>query len=93
MAKVELFSSGASDEIYNFKCPACGEIHQFWTIKNGKPWWDFNGDVENPTVSPSIATTMWNKGFCHCFIKNGEIQYLNDCTHHLAGQTVKMENI
>ena len=27
---------------------------------------------------------------CHSFVKNGEIQFLNDCTHELAGQTVKL---
>lgn len=25
---------------------------------------------------------------CHTFIKNGEIQFLGDCSHALAGQTV-----
>jgi hypothetical protein len=27
---------------------------------------------------------------CHSFIKNGLIQFLNDCTHKLKGQTVKL---
>lgn len=27
---------------------------------------------------------------CHSFIKDGKIQFLNDCTHELAGQTVGM---
>ncbi|MDR5013480.1 DUF6527 family protein [Aeromonas veronii] len=25
---------------------------------------------------------------CHSFVTDGRIQFLNDCTHHLAGQTV-----
>lgn len=25
---------------------------------------------------------------CHCFVVNGQMQMLNDCTHTLAGQTV-----
>lgn len=25
---------------------------------------------------------------CHSFVRNGQIQYLADCTHHLAGLTV-----
>jgi hypothetical protein len=25
---------------------------------------------------------------CHSFVTDGNIQYLNDCTHELAGQTV-----
>lgn len=92
MAKVKLHLSNDTEEIWGFKCPACGRTHQFWTKKDGKPWWSFNGDVENPTVHPSVAVTM-HDGFCHFFIKDGKMQFLNDCTHRLAGNTVEMENI
>ena len=27
---------------------------------------------------------------CHSFVTNGRIQYLGDCTHKLAGQTVDL---
>lgn len=27
---------------------------------------------------------------CHSFITNGKIEYLNDCTHELAGQSIPM---
>lgn len=27
-------------------------------------------------------------GLCHSFVKDGKIQFLTDCTHKLAGQTV-----
>lgn len=27
---------------------------------------------------------------CHSFITDGKIRYLNDCTHHLKGQTVEL---
>lgn len=30
---------------------------------------------------------------CHSFVTNGRIQFLNDCTHGLAGQTVELPNI
>lgn len=30
---------------------------------------------------------------CHLFITDGNIKYLNDCTHNLAGETVPMEDI
>jgi hypothetical protein len=30
---------------------------------------------------------------CHSFITNGKIQYLSDCTHHLAGQTVELSEL
>lgn len=58
--------------------------------------WDFNGDLSNPTVSPSILVKhptgdKWN--VCHSFIKDGKIQYLPDCTHDLAGETIDMANV
>ena len=28
---------------------------------------------------------------CHSFIRDGQIQFLSDCTHELAGKTVPME--
>lgn len=30
---------------------------------------------------------------CHLFVKNGFIQYLDDCTHAFAGKTVKMHGV
>lgn len=32
-------------------------------------------------------------GTCHSFVTNGAIQFLGDCTHHLAGQTVPLPPI
>lgn len=28
---------------------------------------------------------------CHSFVRDGQIQFLNDCTHSLAGQTVPLK--
>ncbi len=30
---------------------------------------------------------------CHSFVKDGMIQFLGDCTHALAGQTVPLEDL
>ncbi|CAN7331018.1 DUF6527 family protein [Variovorax sp. LjRoot84] len=32
-------------------------------------------------------------GICHSFVTDGRIQFLGDCTHALAGQTVELEEI
>jgi len=83
---------------YNFNCPGCGFAHGVWT-KTENPLtharWDFNGDVNNPTVSPSILVRGYDgekeqNYVCHSFIKAGKIQFLGDCTHALAGQTVEL---
>lgn len=32
-------------------------------------------------------------GICHSFVTDGRIQFLSDCTHALAGQTVELPEI
>lgn len=72
-------------EVRLWWCIACDEYHQ----DGGK--WEFNGDPEKPTFSPSflLHETPTHKR-CHTFIRNGKIEYLGDCTHDYAGKTVDM---
>lgn len=53
--------------------------------------WDFDGNLEAPTFSPSLLT-RWDgvERVCHSFIRNGHWEFLADSTHELAGQTVPM---
>lgn len=65
---------------------------------NGKPTWGFNGNLERPTFTPSILSKYsCREGepeyVCHSFVRDGLIQFLNDCTHALAGQTVDLPDI
>lgn len=39
---------------------------------------------------PEEGEPPFKCGICHSFVTNGKIQYLGDCTHELAGQTVNM---
>jgi hypothetical protein len=56
------------------------------------PCWKWNGDVLKPTLSPSLLT--WTDDVrCHSFIREGRIQFLQDCSHELAGQTVDLLDI
>ena len=84
---------------FTFKCPGCGSHHFVNTNKKcGQATWEFNGDVNNPTVSPSLLV-RWTYGpekaqyVCHSFITNGKIQFLGDCTHKLKNQTVEIPEI
>jgi hypothetical protein len=73
-------------------CPGCDQIHT-WQIGSAKgPNWEWNGDLEKPTVSPSILTTF-QAGPCHVFIRDGVIDFLSDCWHKLAGQQVPMVDV
>lgn len=79
-------------------CPGCGALHCFSIDKpNGMgSQWSWNGDIEKPTFSPSILvrcdyTTVGKlDDICHSFVSDGKMQFLADCTHSLAGQTVEL---
>lgn len=83
-------------------CPGCqcGHVINLEPGSNGvggrKPCWTFNGDERHPTFEPSLLVT-YPYGDppeirrCHSFIRNGQIQFLSDCTHELAGKAVPLE--
>lgn len=75
---------------YWFMCPGCGKSHA-WGDQ-----WQFNGDYERPTVSPSLLV-HWGpqdeRKTCHSFIKDGMIRFLNDCWHDMAGKTVPIPEL
>jgi hypothetical protein len=68
--------------LYMFYCPGCKENHAYTKDK-----WSYNGDEEKPTFSPSLLYPD-KKVRCHLFLTDGKIQYLSDCGHELAGQTI-----
>lgn len=113
-------------------CPGCGDsewagahvLPVRWCPPNQaespdvatKPHWEFNGNFDMPTLSPSILSTsnrwtppvtnanmaQWKEApweqkqvphVCHSFVTDGRIQYLNDCTHSLAGQTIDLPEL
>lgn len=78
-----------------FQCPGCGFEHGIWTRNpQFNPVWAFDGNMEKPTISPSILVTIGHgdkpSDICHSFVRNGMIQFLDDCTHALKGQTVEL---
>jgi hypothetical protein len=84
-----------------FRCPGCNDNHGI--VVDGSRGWTWNSDGDKPTISPSILCT-WSEPsdvegefddsskdvpkVCHSFIRDGQWQFLSDCTHALAGQTV-----
>ncbi len=93
------------------ECLGCKIGHYIPVV--GKVKWQFSGDTENPTFSPSLLVNSDLKAVdireyvdpvdkeikqhishrCHSFIRNGQWQYLKDCTHELAGKTVDMVDV
>lgn len=80
-----------------FHCPGCKSGH--WVRPRPtetSPSWEWNGSFDKPTFSPSILVTCRDPDgeipdeICHSFVVDGRIQFLNDCTHDLAGATVDL---
>ena len=85
-----------------FKCPACNE-HEAIPFQAGTdykgPVWKFNGNLEAPTLSPSVRHYMPDesgrvqKTLCHYHLVNGVIDYCTDSSHKLSGQKAALPEI
>jgi hypothetical protein len=87
-----------------FWCPGCERVDEDGERHRGlhmlpvnsavkTPQWTWNGSLDKPTLSPSILTKGdWRgeESVCHSFMVDGQMQFLGDCTHPLAGQTVPL---
>lgn len=86
-----------------FWCPGCNGAHMIRHGDGPGPRWSWNGSLDKPTFSPSVLVEYpaspgateefkeWRtERRCHSFVTDGRIQFLSDCTHHLAGQTVDL---
>ena len=77
-------------------CPACGFEHgfridaEFWASV-GMDVWQFDGNYACPTfVGSMLSRNPKGTRFCHSYVRNGQWEFLDDCTHELAGRTVPM---
>lgn len=102
-ARASLGKTADGGELVSFRCPGCDDYHQIrvgtWTF-NG----DLESPTFSPSVL--VRGVQWGKevGFhkpnhgvatgqptvCHSFVTDGQIHFLGDCTHNLAGQTVDL---
>ena len=105
-AKVEAWDDGTT---WAFDCPGCNMPHSFstapgrWTFNGNTEKPTFNpsllvrGNVPITDEEHAIILAggkIKPKPFiCHSFVRDGNIEFLNDCTHALAGQTVPLPNI
>ena len=82
----------------HFWCPGCDKVHGITYGPGGL--WGWDGNVQRPTISGSVLVhpheTLNDAGervmtpLCHSFVVDGRIQFLGDCTHDLANQTVDL---
>lgn len=83
-------------------CPGCDALHGIGinpTKQENGAGWDFSGTMECPTYSPSQLcrynqwtghNTLPKEFVCHTFIRQGQIEFLSDCTHAMKGKTVPL---
>lgn len=86
---------------YIIWCPGCGCHHYIPALINQPKidkHWQYNGDVNNPTFTPSVKITAQPTAYCcHFNITNGQMIFHGDCnqmtTHNLVGVTVPLPEI
>lgn len=95
-----------------FVCPGCehvgddgvrhGGLHMLPVAgdANGRPVWTWDGNLEAPTLSPSIqsergpgADNLPPPFKCHSYLRAGVFEFLTDSTLELAGQHVPMPDL
>lgn len=94
---------GDAGRLIGWWCPGCEQLH---AVKiDGPCAWQWDGDVEKPTISPSVrcfTTTDENRQplpngqqrtLCHCFVRAGQIEFCGDSPHALAGKTVPLPDL
>lgn len=88
----------------HFWCPGCDEAHGIIINAPNSWFWNGSVDSPTFSPSVKVVGVQWSKGaafykrnhnvpagdpiVCHSFVRDGYIQFLNDCTHQLAGRTV-----
>lgn len=101
-----ILRSAEGGRVY-FWCPGCSQAHWIAIGEGAGPRWGYNGNADAPTFTPSILvgwtepsdvpgefddTSKDIRKTCHSFVTDGKIQFLSDCTHGLAGQTVPLSS-
>ena len=77
-----------------FFCPGCGQKHGVQVQQPGDRHHEgfrWNGCRHGPSVSPVM--TFRGRHLCKGYLVNGQIQYLADSTHALAGQYVPLPHL
>jgi hypothetical protein len=90
----------------HFRCPGCEDVHGVTVDTPNGWGWNGDVERPTFTPSVRVGGVQWppESGFhkprhavepgseicCHSFVTDGRIQFLGDCTHELAGQTVDL---
>ncbi len=76
-----------SQDGYMHWCPGCKEMHRL------PDTWKFNGNLEYPSFEESFNHGNSKEKICHYVLTNGVLNFCNDCTHALKGQSVPLPKL
>ena len=96
MSKVCIYTRSGGGRLASIFCPGCGNEHPFTVDKIDEKgnMWDWNGDVDKPTFSPSMLVNKDTPALrCHSFVEGGKIRFLKDCFHELRDTIVDLPEI
>ncbi|WP_244497607.1 DUF6527 family protein [Aureimonas sp. AU40] len=92
-----------SDGGYLLHCPGCNQRHRVgpgWSFND-----DYDAPTFRPSILVTGVQPLTDAEYdramggeaieprplvCHSFVTDGQIQFLDDCTHALAGRTVPL---
>jgi hypothetical protein len=92
---------GVKYQALMFLCPGCAAENDMGSglhmlpvnTTNKSPSWDWDGNLEAPTLNPSILSGRGTDKICHSFLKCGVFQFLTDSTHPLTGQHIPIPDL
>lgn len=80
----------AQPELLVYYCPGCCQRHLIPLKPRQDQRWTWDGNVDKPSVTPSLVHRIGLDKVCHAYLTNGQLQFQSDSHHHLRGQTVDM---
>lgn len=84
MAKIRDFDGKFRGQRVFFRCH-CRRLHVIDLTRH-----KWNGSYDRPTFNPSLKQECGDGHVCHSWARDGQQQFLDDCTHELRGKTVEM---
>lgn len=95
ITRQKLYDYGQREDgsrMLGFWCPGCKEPHSYLIERPAgvHPAWTFNGNFDKPSFSPSLLYPS-KPIRCHLYVTDGQIIFLSDCQHELAGKTVELQ--
>jgi hypothetical protein len=77
----------------NFESPTFSPSILVRGTEYTKKGWDEYDEWTRTKIMPPSGKFETKPTVCHSFVRDGKIEYLSDCTHELAEQTVELEDL